>query len=293
MAQTADSTIDVGLPGRAREELEPGRLLPMRILIRTSKWAIWSRRFGSLALPLTVLPVFLHREQYIASADFVIMEAVAAGVAGLALFAAVGAFGRLWVTGDRGWGRAVSGLLLALVCLAPFGYLAVEAMRYPLVSEVATDYADPLSLLSPLRVTPTGPELQGRIVSIFPNATRRSYPVEATEMFEVVAGLAEARGWQVRTRRAPTTSLETGQLNVIATSLFGWRDEVALRVTGTVDGSTVDMRSVPLASLHDFGESGRRVEEFLLALDQQVTLLLRNAPLAASAGEAGEDGAVE
>lgn len=265
----------------------------MRILIRTSKWAIWSRRFGSLALPLTIVPVLLHREQFVTSADFTIMEAVAAGIATLALIAAVGAFGRLWITGDRGWGKAISGLLLALVCLAPFAYLAYAAARYPTVAEVSTDYSSPLPLVSGLRVTPTSLALQERILETFPNATRRSYPVEATEMFEVVADLVEARGWQVRTRRAPPTALETGQLNVIATTLFGWRDEVAIRVNGTVQGSTIDMRSVPLASLHDFGESGRRIEEFLLALDQQITLLMRNAPLAASAADNADDGAAD
>jgi hypothetical protein len=35
----------------------------MRILIRTSKWAIWARRFGSLALPLAAIPVLMHRER--------------------------------------------------------------------------------------------------------------------------------------------------------------------------------------------------------------------------------------
>ena len=78
----------------------------MRILIRTSKWAIWARRFGSLAVPLTVVPVLLHREQFMSSADFAIVESVAAGVAALALILALSAYVRLWITGDRGWGIA-------------------------------------------------------------------------------------------------------------------------------------------------------------------------------------------
>jgi len=257
----------------------------MRILIRTSKWAIWARRFGSLALPLTIVPVFLHREQLIASSDFAIIETVVAGVAVLALILAVSAFGRLWITGDRGWGRAIGGMFFALICLAPFGYLGFQATRYPLVGEVSTDYADPLQLSSGIRVAPTATALREVIAQTFPNARSRSYPIEATEMFTVVSRLVEAQGWEVRTRRAPPTALDTGQLNAIAVTLFGWRDEVAIRVSGTAQGSTVDMRSVPLVSLHDFGENGRRIEEFLLALDQQITLLLRNAPLASAATE--------
>ncbi len=257
----------------------------MRILIRTSKWAIWSRRFGSLALPLTIIPVFMHREQMIASSDFTVIEAVAAGVAALAIFLALGAFARLWITGDQGWSKAVWGLLFGIVCLLPFAYLGYEASRYPMVNEVSTDIAAPLALTSQVRVTPTSAALRDSIEAAFPNARTRSYPIDATEMFGIVEDLVTAHGWEVRTRRAPPTALDIGQINAIAVTLFGWRDEVAIRVSGTAQGSTIDMRSVPLASLHDFGENGKRIEEFLLGLDQKVTLTLRDAPLAAAAAD--------
>jgi hypothetical protein len=250
----------------------------MRILIRTSKWAIWARRFGSLALPLTIIPVFLHREQMIGSSDFAIVEVVAAGVAALAVFLALGAFGRLWITGDRGWGKAAWGLIFGIACLLPFGWLAWEATRYPVVNEVTTDIATPLPLVSPVRVAPTSAALRDAIAETFPNARTRSYPVESTGLFAIVERLVEQRGWDIRLRRAPPTALDTGQLNAIAMALLGWRDEVAIRITGTAQGSTVDMRSVPLASMTDFGENGRRIEDFLVALDDEITRTLRDAP---------------
>lgn len=252
----------------------------MRILIRTSKWAIWARRFGSLAVPLTVVPVLLHREQFMSSADFAIVESVAAGVAALALILGLSAYVRLWITGDRGWGKATWGMFFALICLTPFGWLGYQAVRYPLVNEVATSFGDPLPLSSAIRVVPTGAALQELVAAKFPNARTRSYPIDATQMFEAIEDLVDQRGWEVRTRREPPTALDSGQLNAISVSLFGFRDEVAIRVVGTPSGSTVDMRSVPLSGFHDFGENGRRVEEFLLALDQTITLLLRNAPQA-------------
>jgi hypothetical protein len=257
----------------------------MRILIRTSKWAIWARRFGSFAVPLTVIPVLLHREQMIGSSDFVIVEAVAAAIAALAVFLALGAFGRLWMTGDRGWGKAVWGLFFGLVCLLPFAFLGYEAMRYPAVNEVTTDIATPLPLVSPVSVAPTSAALRDVIAAAFPNARTRSYPVDATEMFVIVDRLVEQRGWDVRTQRAPPGALGTGQINAIAVRLFGWRDEVALRIAGTTQGSTIDMRSVPLAGFVDFGENGRRIEEFLVALDQQITLTLRDGAQPTAAPE--------
>lgn len=265
----------------------------MRILIRTSKWAIWARRFGSLAVPLTVAPVLLHREQFISSTDFAIVESVAAGVATLALILGLSAYARLWITGDQGWGKASWGLLFAILCLLPFGYLATQAARYPLVSEVATSFSDPLPLSSSIRVVPTSAAMQELIEASFPNARTRSYPIDATQMFATIEDLVEQRGWEVRTRRAPPTALDAGQLNAISVTLFGWRDEVAIRVSGSPAGSTVDMRSVSLSGFHDFGENGRRVEELLLALDEKIKLLLRNAPQAPASDLEAEDATAE
>jgi len=265
----------------------------MRILIRTSKWAIWARRFGSLALPLTIVPVLLHRDRLIGSTDFAVVESIAAGVAALALILALGAYVRLWITGDRGWGKASWGLCFAVLCLLPFAYLGWQALRYPLVNEVSTDLSDPLPLDSPIRVLPTGSALQQVIAATFPNVRTRTYPIDATQTFATVSDLIDDRGWEVLTRQPPPTALDAGRINAISTGLLGWRDEVAIRVRGTAAGSTVDMRSVPLSGFHDFGENGRRVEEFLLALDDKVTRLLRDAPQTPAAAEDEAEGPAE
>jgi len=250
----------------------------MRILIRTSNWAIWARRLGSFALPLTLIPLLLHRLQLIGSTEFAIIEAIAAAVAVLAIVAAAGAFVRLWITGDRGWGRAVWGLVFGIVCLLPFGWLGYEASRYPLVYEVTTDVGVAMPLVSDVQVTPTAASLQAEIAAAFPNARTRTYPIEATQMFDIVLQQATQRGWEILADQAPADALGVGQINAIATNLFGWRDEVVLRVASTNQGSRIDMRSVPLARFSDFGDNGRRIEEFLVALDQQITIMLRDTP---------------
>ncbi|MNY60664.1 hypothetical protein D3C86_1972470 [compost metagenome] len=61
-------------------------------------------------------------------------------------------------------------------------------------------------------------------------------------------------------------------------TLPGWREEVVIRVTGSLTTSTVDMRSASLNALHDFGSNGSRIEDFLAALDDAVTTLLRDNP---------------
>jgi hypothetical protein len=253
----------------------------LRILVRTSKWAIWARRLGSFALPLAVIPVFLHRARLIESDVFELVEAVAVGFALLGLFLAFGAFVRLWVTGDRGWGKAMLGAVFSLVCLAPVGYGITLALRYPPVTDVSTDLADPPLLISGFRPPPAA-EGAGLVRAAFPNVLARTYPLGTDQVFALANGLVQARGWDVRVRRAPQSSGE-GQINAVAVSLLGWRDEISIRVRGTaVGGSVVSMRSASLGARYDLGSNGSRIEEFLLALDAEVTVMLRDAPAAAA-----------
>jgi hypothetical protein len=249
----------------------------MRILIRTSKWAIWARRLGSFALPVAIIPIFLHRERIISSDDFHIIELVAAGFALVALLLALGAFARLWVTGDQGWSRATIGMFFALICLAPMALVLWLAFRYPPVSDVSTNFASPPALVTVVGKVST-PAQRTEIEAAFPNARTRTYPIAAEQMFGIIEQLAAANGFEPRARRAPTHPLDEGDLNAIATTLLGWRDEVAIRVLGTASGTTVDMRSAATHTWYDLGENGRRIEAFLLALDQRITLMLRDAP---------------
>ncbi len=255
----------------------------MRILVRTSKWAVWARRFGALALPLTVIPVLLHHQHIITSDEFVVIEAIALSIAALALVMAVTALVRLWFTGDQGWWKATLALFFGLLCLGPAAFFAWEAVHFPEAADVTTDFVNPPSLSSFVESRFIGPAERTRIEAAYPNARSRNYPITAPQMFDVVANLVDARDWDVRAKRVPATQLDTGQLNAVVTTLLGFREEVSIRVAGGTDGTTVAMRSTSLANFPDFGENGQRIEAFLLDLDEQVTLMLRDAPAQAAA----------
>jgi hypothetical protein len=267
----------------------------MRILIRTSKWAIWSRRIASFALPLAIVPIFMHRAGMIPSETFHILEYAAIVSALVGLVMAIVAFVRLWISGDRGWVRATMGVIFSLVVLLPAAYALYAYWHYPRTTDVYTDLADPPLLVSdvpPVRMTG---DLARSIVAAFPNVASRTYPLGPEQVFEVALSLATARGWEIEARQAPQGPLGSGQLNAIVLTLLGWRDEVSIRVVGIPEGSTVAMRSSSLVGIHDLGENGRRIEEFLLALDTEVTVIMRDAALATPAepaeeGEADDDG---
>lgn len=253
----------------------------MRILIRTSKWAIWARRLGSVALPFVIIAVLLHRFRLITS-DLFLVAAMAAGImALLAVLVALVAVARLWQTGDHGWGRALTGLAFGLISLAPYGWYGSLALRFPPVTDIATADRGLMPLVfEPGTAAMPPPKMLGRaeIATVFPNVATRTYPLGLAQTFVLVQRLVADNGWDVRLQREPVTGIDSGQINAQIVTIPGWREEVVVRVTGGLANSVVDMRSASLNALHDFGSNGRRIEAFLAALDDAVTTLLRDNP---------------
>jgi hypothetical protein len=261
----------------------------MRILVRTSKWAIWARRVGALALPLAAIPVLLHRANVITSQNFITIEAVALSLAALAVLMALIAFTRLWFTGDQGWWKATLAFIFGIICLAPAGFFAYETLRQPNFPDVTTDFSNPPALTTFVESRFTTPEQRATIEAQYPNARSRNYPITAPELFDTISGMIADRGWDVRAPRRPTSQVDGGTLNAIVTTLLGFRQEVAIRITGTADGTTVAMRATSLSEFPDYGQNGQVIESFMLDLDNQVTLMLRNSTPAQPADSQSAD----
>lgn len=252
----------------------------MRILIRTSKWAIWARRLGSVAVPLVVISVLLHRFRLIGGDLFLAAAALAGTVALVAVVTACIALVRLWQTGDQGWSKALLGMALGLACLLPFAYYGALAAQYPAITDISTEDRSLLPLVfEPGTAAMPAPKMVSAADqdAIFPNVATRTYPLNQAQTFEMVRRQVQDNGWDIRFERAPTLD-GAGQINAQIVTLPGWREEAVLRVTGDDQSASVDMRSVSLNAPHDFGSNGTRIEGFLTALDDAVTNLLIENP---------------
>ena len=242
----------------------------MRVLIRTSKWAIWARRLGSFALPMLVIPVFLHRARLLDSDTFVTILLVALLIATLGLVAGLVAYVRLWRSGDQGWSKATIGVVFGLICLSPVIYGTIQFVRYPVVNDVSTDIAVPLPLVLKTAAHVPDAALQKQILAAFPNLVTRTYQLDAEMVFSLVEQLIAERGWGIRVRRMPGADNNPGRINAVAMTLFGWRDEIAVRVSPGVDGTRVDMRSASSFGLSDLGVNAKRIGSFLSELDRSL-----------------------
>ena len=253
----------------------------MRILIRTSRWATWARRLGSVAVPLVITSVGLHWLRLITSDLFVVVALAAGAVALLAVLAALIALARLWQTGDQGWGRALAGLSLGAISLLPYAWYGNLLLRYPAVTDIATTDRGLMPLIfEPGTQAMPPPKMlsAAEMAATFPNVETRNYPLGLVPTFGLIRAMVDDRGWDVKLVREPAPEAEFGQLNAQIVTIPGWREEAVIRVTGNLTTSVVDMRSASLNAQHDFGSNGTRIEEFLTALDEAVTTLLRDNP---------------
>lgn len=242
----------------------------MRLPIRTSRSATWSRRLASLALPLFVFSVLMHRAGMVSSSDFLALLGAVELLAILAIIAASTGFARLWYSGDKGWGRASLGFALGLVLLTPFFYATYLYPQYPTVNDVSTaDPPAPALLFAQHRDLRTifGEEA----AQAFPGATTRVYPMDPGPLFGLIEARIAAMGWQVRRKSEPTDRQPAGEIHALATTWLGWRDEVAVSVGASTAGSVVTMRSASMVGRTDFGTNGRRIAAFLKGLDEDVS----------------------
>jgi hypothetical protein len=154
-------------------------------------------------------------------------------------------------------------------------------LRFPAVTDIATADRGPMPLVfEPGTQAMPAPKMLSaeELAATFPNVETRSYPLGLVPTFGLIRTMVEGQGWDIKLLREPEPDSDIGQLNAQIVTLPGWREEVVIRVTGNLTTSVVDMRSASLNALHDFGSNGSRIEDFLAALDEAVTTLLRDNP---------------
>lgn len=74
---------------------------------------------------------------------------------------------------------------------------------------------------------------------------------------------AEAQGWRVTTKDPAAGVVEA----VAETALFGFKDDVTIRIRPQGAGSVVDVRSTSRVGLSDMGTNAKRITGYLAALD--------------------------
>jgi uncharacterized protein (DUF1499 family) len=187
--------------------------------------------------------------------------------AGLALVLSLIGLIQVWPGARRrGFVPATLGVLLAL----PLAVMAVQweyaARSYPPINDISTDIEDPPVFWD--MPTPTdypGGEKAELQRAAYPDLAPLVLAMPADKAFAAALALVESRGWEI-VAKVP----EEGRIEATASSrLFGFKDEVIVRVVAENGGAKVDVRSRSRLGLIDRGVNAKRIRAYLADLKRR------------------------
>ncbi len=132
-----------------------------------------------------------------------------------------------------------------------------EARAVPPINDISTDTQDPPHYMTTVRNYP-GAEFARQQRLAYPDIGPVLLAAPAAQAFRKALAAAESMGWEVVGSDAAAGTIEA----VDTTKFFGFKDDIAVRVTPTADGSKVDIRSKSRVGRSDLGTNARRIRAY-------------------------------
>ena len=164
---------------------------------------------------------------------------------------------------------AVVGLAVSLAVAVPPVYLWRQAEGLPHIHDISTDTDNPPRYVAvvPLRKDARNPtdynaETAAQQRKGYPDIGPAMLDVPPPRALQLAERAARAMGWDI-------VAVVPDDLRIEATDttrLFGFKDDVVIRVTANGTGSRVDARSLSRIGGSDFGTNAKRIRSFMRQL---------------------------
>ena len=170
----------------------------------------------------------------------------------------------------RGFARSLAAVIIGAATFSGPAWMLYHAGQVPAIHDITTDTANPPAFVAvlPLRAhAPNsaeygGPEIARKQQAAYPRVVPYESPLAPDALFAHALAAARDAGWQI----VAVVPAE-GRIEATATTLlFGFKDDVVIRVTPMPRGSRLDVRSESRIGGSDVGTNAKRVESFLDAL---------------------------
>lgn len=165
--------------------------------------------------------------------------------------------------------------LAALVGAVVIGGLAAgvpwwqlqQARALPPIHDISTDTQDPPQFVAvlPLRADAPNPveyggeEIAAQQRAVYPKVVPLRLKAAPKIVFAKALDSARAMGWEIVAADAGS-----GRIEATATTLmFGFKDDVVVRIRAEGTGSVVDVRSLSRVGRSDIGANARRIRTFM------------------------------
>ena len=157
----------------------------------------------------------------------------------------------------RGMLMPMLALVVALAVL--YGPLEFrrQARAFPPINDITTDTENPPRYMTQSRPYP-GADFARQQRAAYPDLLPVLMPAPPAVAFKKAVAAAEAMGWEVVGVDAAAGTIEA----VDTTKFFGFKDDIAIRVTATADGSKIDIRSKSRVGRGDVGTNAQRIRAY-------------------------------
>jgi uncharacterized protein (DUF1499 family) len=157
----------------------------------------------------------------------------------------------------RGVVMPIAALVLGAIAFAMPAQFLREARAVPPINDISTDTANPPKYMTVAREYP-GAEFARQQRAAYPDIAPVMLPMPPREAFDRAVKAAEAMGWEVVGKDAQAGTIEA----VDTTKWFGFKDDIAIRVSAADAGSKVDIRSKSRVGRSDIGTNARRIRAY-------------------------------
>jgi len=243
---------------------------------KPSRLAVWSARVAIFSLAMIFSALFLHRLFSIPTpvALNLLKLSIFGGLVSLAL--GVLAIIEIWRNGSSGISRVVFGGLVA-TCIVGWPLTALPKVRaLPELNDVTTDTATPPPFVELAVSRPPGANRADYPGEVFAAPQQQAYPDlkpllinrSVSEAYEVSADALRRLGMKsVRELPPGDEAPATGSIEAVdRTLIWGFYDDIVIRVVGNRLTAQIDIRSASRYGRHDLGRNATRVREILVEI---------------------------
>jgi uncharacterized protein (DUF1499 family) len=168
---------------------------------------------------------------------------------------------------QRGFLISITSIVLSLPIISATVLFEYNTKAYPRINDISTDTLDPPSFWDvPEPMEYPGKRMAELQQEAYPDLVPLRLPVSPDQVFKHALATITDKGWEVVAKIPGEGRIEA----VVTSLLYGFKDEVVVRISSSNGETIVDVRSRSRIGQIDRGTNAKRIRGFLKALKKKV-----------------------
>jgi uncharacterized protein (DUF1499 family) len=228
----------------------------------------WLWKLQLCVLGLSALAVIAFRVQLLTWRPALLLTGAAlATVMLIGFISLLILFAKLRSGRQQGIGRhCLLATALSLPILVGVLLLGIQGPQFPPIHDITTDPTNPPAFTTAASLRAPGDNSVTHGGETIAKQQRQAYadilPLDSTippaQAFDRCLATAQALGWQIMAQDKPQGRIEA----IDRTLIFGFADDIAIRILPQGNGSRIDLRSASRAGVSDLGVNAKRIRAF-------------------------------